>query len=211
MRSRVLCALFAALAVAGLGRPDARAQDRRPEPVKVPAKVEKDLGARTVAILAGATKVETFRLEKWPKADPAGPAVGADKLLFPVTATGKEQGEAFAAKVRAVLFDEATRTPSGASGVRGDVAFRLHKGGETVTVVVDFEGSSLLVVTRDAAGKQAHVAFGGFLFDAAGDFDRGELFARVHGLATEAFPDDAALRALKKVEVVPLGRPKRKK
>lgn len=33
----------------------------------------------------------------------------------------------------------------------------------------------------------------------------------MHGLAVEAFPDDAELKALKRVELVPLGRPKRGK
>jgi hypothetical protein len=211
MRVCAVAALVAVLVTSGTGGPDARAQEKPAGRPKVMAKVEKDLGDRTIAILAGATKVEPFRLGKRPTTDPAVKTIGADTLKFPVTATGKEQGKEFAAKVRAFLFSEATRTLSGASGFRGDVAFRLSQGGETVTAVVDFEGSSFLLVTRDAAGKQVHTAGGGFLFDALGGFDRGELFGQVKGLATEAFPDDAELRALKRVEVAPLGRPKRGK
>lgn len=157
---------------------------------EIPDAVKKDLGEKTIAILSGATKVEAFRLEKLP-------TIGADKFQFEITATGKE----FAAKARAFLFDEATRTLSGASGFRGDVAFRLWKEKESVTVVVDFEGSQFLLATRDADGKETHVAFGGFLFDAKGGFDKGDLFARVHGLALDAFPEDAKLKELKKVEV----------
>jgi hypothetical protein len=168
---------------------------------KVPEAVKKDLGERTVAILSGATRVEVFRLEKWPAQKPKAPSIGADKLQFSITATGKEKDKEFAAKVRAFVFDEATRTLSGASGIRGDVALRLWKEKESVTVAVDFEGSQFLIVARDAEGKELHIAFGGFLFDAKGEFDKGDLFARVKALAVEAFPDDAKLKGLKKVEV----------
>lgn len=210
MRACAISALVTALAVTGTSGPDARAQEKPPERVKVMAKVEKELGEKTIVILSGATKVETFRLEKRPTPNPAGKTIGADKFQFPVTETGKEQGKEFAAKVRAVVFNEVTRTLSGASGFRGDVAFRLHCGGETSTVVVDFEGSSFMIVTRDAAGKQVHVASGGFLFGPFGEFDRGPLFEQVKALAVEAFPDDAELRSLKRVEVAPLGRPKKR-
>jgi hypothetical protein len=170
-------------------------------PEKVPEKVKKDLGERTIAILSGATRVEVLRLAKWPAQKPKPPSVGADKLQWSITATGKEKGKPFATKVRALLLDEATRTLSGASGFRGDVAFRLWKEKESVTVVVDFEGSQFLVVARDVKGKQINTAFGGFLFNAKGAFDTGDLFARVKALAVEAFPEDAKIRALKKVEV----------
>jgi hypothetical protein len=190
-----------ALLALGMVRPDVGAQDKRPEAAKVPEQVMKDLGERTVAVLSGATRVEVFRLEKWPGQNATPKTIGIDKLQWAITATGKEKDKEFAAKVRALLFDEATRTPSGASGIRGDVAFRLWKGKESVTVIVDFEGSQFLVALGDAEGKQSFVAYGGFLFNAKGDFDDGTLFGRVKALAVEAFPDDAKLKALKKVEV----------
>ncbi len=213
-----VCTLFTVvLAILGLGtgEPNARAEDDRPKEVKVevkvPAKVVKDLGKEAVAILSGATKVEVFRLEKRPVQKPAKNTIGMDGLQFPITATGKEQDAKFAAKVRDVLFDEATRTKSGAGGVNGWVAFRLWKEKESVTVVVDFEGSSLFIASWDADGKQVKAAGGGFLFNAKGDFDDGKLFARVKALAVEAFPDDAELKALKKAEVDGLFNPPIKK
>jgi hypothetical protein len=196
-----LPALALALLASGRSQPSAWAQDKRPEAVKVPEKVKKDLGERAVAILSGATKVEVFRLEKWPGQKATPKTLGADKLQWTITATGKQKDKEFAAKVQALLFDEVTRTPSGASGFRGDVAFRLWKEKESVTVVVDFEGSQFLVVTRDAEGKQIKTAVGGFLFNAKGEFDKGDLFARVKALAVKAFPDDKEIRALKKVEI----------
>lgn len=191
------------LAVLALGAsvPDTRAGDKNPKEVEVPAKVQKDHGEKAIAILSGATKVEAFRLDKKILAMPGKNTIGADTLQFAITATGKEKDEKFAAKVRVLLFDEATRTHSGAGGFRADVAFRLFKGDESVTVVVDFEGFQFLVVTRDAKGKQLGGAYGGFLFDKKGEFDKGGLFTTVKALALEAFPDDAELKALGKIEV----------
>ena len=168
---------------------------------KVPKQVVKDLGEKTIAILSGATKVEVFRLDKLPGPDTTPKTIGIDKMQFTITATGKEMDKVFAAKVRALLFDKATRTLSGASGFRGDIALRLWKNKESVTVIVDYEGSQFLVVAGDAEGKQTYIAYGGFLFNAKGNFDDGTLFGKVKALAVEAFPDDAKLKALKKVEV----------
>ena len=178
--------------------PNVRAEHKSPKEIKVPAKVEEDLGKEAIAILSGATKVEVFRLEKKILAKPGKNTIGADTLQFAITATGKEKDDKFAAKVRAFLFDEATRTPSGAGGFRGDVAFRLTKEKESVTVIVDFEGSQFMVVPRDGEGMQTSIIYGGFLFDKKGNFDKGGLFARVKALAVEAFPDDAAIKALKR-------------
>ena len=188
------------LAVLALGAsvPDTRAGDKNPKEVEVPAKVQKDLGEKAIAILSGATKVEAFRLDKKILAMPGKNTIGADTLQFAITATGKEKDGKFAAKVRALLFDEATRTPSGAGGFRGDVAFRLTKEKESVTVIVDFEGSQFMVVPRDGEGMQTSIIYGGFLFDKKGNFDKGGLFARVKALAVEALPDDAAIKALKR-------------
>jgi hypothetical protein len=201
MRVCTVPALMLALLAIGVGQPDARAQDKRTEAIQVPDEVKKDLGEGTIAIMSGATKVEVFRLEKWPAQKPNVPSIGIDNIQFSITATGKEKDKKFAAKVRALLFDVATRTLSGASGFRGDVAFRLWKDKESVTVIVDFEGSQFMVLVGDADGKQTCAAFGGFLFNAKGEFDKGDLFARVKALAVEAFPDDAKIKALKKVEV----------
>ena len=196
MRVFTLPTFLLALLVLETPVPNAWAEDKRPKEVKVPAKVEEDLGKEAIAILSGATKVEVFRLEK--KIVPPGVStIGEDTIQFSITATGKEKDEKFAAKVRAFLFDEATRTHSGASGFRGDVAFKLYKGEASVTVIVDFEGSQFLLVTRDAKGKQVGASYGGFLFDKKGDFDKGGLFARVKALAVEAFPNDKAIKTLK--------------
>lgn len=198
MRILTLPPVLLAAAAVGTAGPVARAQDAPPASVKASEKVVKHLGERTVAVLAGATKVEAFRLEKQPAATPGKDTVGVDGLQWPVTARGKELGAGFAAKVRDLLFDEATLQPSGAGGARGWVAFRLWRQKESVTVVVDFEGSHLYVATRDAAGKQTGTALGGFLFDAKGEFDDGTLFGRVKALALEAFPEDAGIKALKR-------------
>ena len=197
---RVYALLSLSLVVLALGTRvhDARAEDKKPKEIKVSAKVVEDLGEKAVAVLSGATKVEVFRLDKKILDKAGANTIGGDMFQFSITATGKEKDEKFAAKVRAFLFDEATRTPSGAGGFRGDVAFRLTKEKESVTVIVDFEGSQFMVVPRDGEGMQTSIIYGGFLFDKKGNFDKGGLFARVKALAVEAFPDDAAIKALKK-------------
>lgn len=199
MHLRTPTALIVVLVVLSTGGPDARSEDKQPKEAKVPGKVMKHLGKATVAILAGATKVETFRLEKKGVAKAGKDTIGFDGLQWPIKATGKELDAKFAAKVRNLLFDEATCQFSGAGGARGWVAFRLWKEKESVTVVIDFEGSHLFVGTRDAKGKQVgDSVVGGFLLDAKGDFDNGVLFGRVKALALEAFPKDAAIKALER-------------
>ena len=126
--------------------------------------------------------------------------VGDDRQQWEIVETGKEKGKEFAAKVRALLFDEATSQPSGASGLpANEVAFLLWKDKESVTVLVDFSRHTLTVVTRDADGKQTNVATGGFILTAKGVLDKkGELRARVVALAAEAFPDEEAFKATNK-------------
>jgi hypothetical protein len=194
---RTLPAVIVALVAFGTGGPDARSEDKQPKQAKVPEKVVKHLGKKAVAILSGATKVETFRLQKEQVAKGGKDTIGFDGQQWPIKAKGKELDAKFAAEVRDLLFDEATCQFSGAGGARGWVAFRLWKEKESVTVVIDFEGHHLYLATRDAEGKQVgDQVVGGFLFDAKGDFDKGVLFGRVKALALKAFPDDAALKAL---------------
>lgn len=201
---RTLPALIAALIAFGTGGPDARSEVKPPEQAKVPEKVVKHLGKKAVASLSGATRAEVFRLEKLPGRDATPKTIGIDKLQFTITAVGQEKGKEFVAKVRGLLFDEATFTPSGASGFRGDVAFRLWKEKESVTLIVDFDGAQFLVTAGDAEGKQTYIAYGGFLFNAKGELDDGTLFRRVKALAREAFPDDTKLKAIKQVKVKPI-------
>jgi hypothetical protein len=193
MLFRILCMLVALMIVVA-SEPGAPSQEKSSGTDNVPKQVKEDLGEQTVAILSGATKVDVFRLDKKIALKATPKTIGADQLQFMITATGKERDKEFVAKVRAVLFDEATRELSGASGFRGDVAYRLWKEKESVTVIIDFQGSQFLVVPRDADGKEGKVAFGGFLLNP-------KLFKGVKELAVTAFPDDAKLKALKEVRV----------
>jgi hypothetical protein len=162
-------------------------------------KVKNKIGTRATEILSGATKVEVFRLDpKRVQVDPPK-TIGDDRWQCKIVTTGKEQGKEFAAKVRALLFDEATTQPSGAGGPPVyTVAFRLWKDKESVTVLVDFSDHNLTTVTHNAEGKQTHSARGGFILNLNGHLDEeGALRARVVALALEAFPDDEDIKALK--------------
>jgi hypothetical protein len=186
------------LALAFVLLTDGQAAPKPAESMKAPEKVKKDLGEKTIAILNGATRVEAFRLNGLAKVPGTDALLAFDGQYWKISAAAKEKDSKFAARLREFLYDEGTRTLSGASGFpENAVAFRAWKGKESVTVLVDFKRFSFTVITRDAKGKQVKAASGGFLFSAKGKFDDGTLWSRIKGLAVEAFPDDKALRALK--------------
>ena len=192
MRLLTLIAVIAVFVAISAGGSDARPADKRPE---APEKVVKHLGKEAVAILSGATKVETYRLEKKLLAKAGNDTIGFDGQHWAIASKGKDRDAKFAAEVRDLLFDEATCQFSGAGGARGWVAFRLWKDKESATLVIDFEGHHLYFAARDAEGKQiGDGVVGGFLLDAKGGFDEGVLFGHVLALALKAFPDDAALK-----------------
>lgn len=182
---------------------EAKAAEIKVSKLKVSEKVREELGARTVDILLGAQRVEAFLVkeiepgeeEKAVHLEPRGLGRWA------ITATAKERGPEFAAKVKAVVLDEATCRPTGPGFGKAEIAFRLWKGKESVTLIVDFTESKFLFITRDAQGQQIgrndfKQTLGSFLFNAKGEFDDGELFARVKAIAIEAFPNDRRITGL---------------
>lgn len=102
-----------------------------------PAAVKKTLGEPTVAVLEGATKVEVFRI-KSNRTDAESQSAAKTIGGYPVTAQGKDQGQAFARKLADVLLDEKTYSKSFAKCYEPGVAFRVWKGEEHVDVVICF-------------------------------------------------------------------------
>jgi hypothetical protein len=154
------------------------------KPAEVSAKVKEKLGERTVAILAGATKVEVFRI------DPEQQKKDGDKDIggFIITATGKEQGKEFMAHLTPLLFDEKTYFSNRAYKCHDPgVAYRLWKDKESVEVLVCFRCRNLSVTAKDADGKVIHKAFGNF---------EDALFGPLAKVAKEALPDDKDIKAL---------------
>lgn len=157
------------------------------EEPKVSAKVKKHFGENAVQILAGATKVEVFRVESKPGAKP-GPD---DKTVagFRITATGKEQDAKFAAKVASVVLNEKSYIWDAAKGCifQPGVAFRVWKGDESVIIVICFSCDQVQVLTADKDGKLGKPVWG--------ESDPGR--PGLVKLAKAALPDDKDIQKLK--------------
>lgn len=142
------------------------------------------LDARTKAILAGATKVEVFRLDG--KVDPQPQAEGEKRVGgFPVTARGTDQGKEFAHKLADILSDEKTYSDDRAACFWPGVAFRVWKGEESAEVLICFQCNNFY------CGPPAPVA------KETANFTDPPARVRLVRLAQEAFPDDKDIQALK--------------
>jgi hypothetical protein len=137
-------------------------------------------------ILSGATRVECFRID--PRTSDSGDEKPGGKAIdgYPITATAKEQGRAFAGKLVDALNDEKSYGPPARCFFPG-VGLRVWKGKESLDVIICFSCSNFYVVARDEDGKEvARTAQAGF--DAA--------ITSWVKLARQAFPDDAAIQKL---------------
>jgi|GEM_PF-1129113 len=199
MHASTLRALVLILLAAAANAPNASAQDKAAETPKVNEKVKKAFGARAIDILSGATRVEAFRLKAEPGQKEGPTTLGSAQRQWTITATGKEKGKEFAAKVRTLLLDGTADTYGWEPELdRADIAFRLWQDRESVTLIVNFETGTITVVARDATGRQLRVTGVSYIHNAKREFDKkGELFDRVKTLVVEAFPDDEKLKALK--------------
>jgi hypothetical protein len=170
-----------------------------PSPPNVSRQVKGFLGNRTVSILAGATRVEVFRVSS------VRDIKGTSKMRigeYPVVSTGKEQGKPFAQRLSAVLFDNRNYEFAGgtacnfAPGVafrigkdgEADAALRFWKDGEYVDVLLCFACNEFAVIGKKVWGPITlpHTAKEDFLL-------RPELVK----LAKAAFPKDKEIQALK--------------
>jgi hypothetical protein len=149
----------------------------------VPSEVKKHLDEETVAVLAGATKVEAFRLEG---AGPVNAGTQSQRQFggFAVKAQGKDQGQAFAKKLADVLLDEETYSTTFAACFTPGVAFRVWKGEACVDVVVCFLCQNFYC--GPPTGNAREIA----------SFADTPARATLVRLAKEAFPDDKEVQSL---------------
>jgi hypothetical protein len=164
----------------------AAAEDKGP-----PAEVRERFGEQTIAIVQGATRVEVFRIDGRDYLDPKKEVGKQDKRFggYAVTATGKEQGEKFAAAAAKVLLDGKNYDFVGAKGCKFDpgVGLRFWKGKESADVVVCYRCNELKVTAPDPEKQGVKSPYA--------DFDPGR--AAFVKLAQEAFPDDKDIQGLK--------------
>ncbi len=159
------------------------------------------LNATTTAILAGADRVETFRLADFHEGEEYTPAERAaldgghmgsldDHMIL---RTGAPQGKAFATALHAALSQ--TPSPIGADGLMTlipscfdpGVGFRVWRGAAHVDLCVCFYCSGVEIVAKDAKHKTVSQQ----------TVTLGRSRAAFLALSRRAFPQDAALAAVK--------------
>jgi hypothetical protein len=140
------------------------------------------LGDRAAATLAGATRVEVFRLSPQ-RAGENQPSLGG----YLVTAKGAERGEPFAQRLAAVLLDPSTYDfeSSKRGGFEPVVGFKAWKNGEWVEVVLSFTNAELVVLSTTSDGV---------LRSAQEDFDAAR--PALLQLAKESLPNDPDVQTL---------------
>jgi hypothetical protein len=136
---------------------------------------------QVVSILKGATRVEVFRVAPRPDAK-------ASKTIdhYPVTTTGKEQGQEFASKLSAILMGKGVVKSRKECGLDPGVGFRIWKGREAVDVVVCFKCDVLRVRLMNEDSKDFNFGMR--------DFD--DVRPALLRLAKEAFPMDEEIQSL---------------
>jgi hypothetical protein len=152
-------------------------------------KVKEVLSAEGIKILKGVTKVEVFRVDSSREAQKGEKKIGT----YPISATGKTQGKAFAGELVKVLFADDTYYGREAKCFEPGLAYRLWKGKASVEVIICFKCTNLRVTAKDAKGKVLNESdetppggFGGTASEAA-----------LIKLAKKAFPRDKDIQALK--------------
>ena len=142
-------------------------------------------GDRVVGIIAGATRVECFRVFPEKPREEMGKECGG----YPIISTGKEQPKEFAGKLAEIVLDEKTYDFEKAKRCEftPGVGFRLWKDKDWVDVVICFTCDELEISTIPPGEKERKSAHE--------DCDAAR--AALVKLAQAAFPDDDEIKKLK--------------
>jgi hypothetical protein len=143
--------------------------------------------SRTAGILAGATKVETYRIDG--RNDPANatPIKPGDPTVsgYAILARGKDQGRPFAAQLADILADEKSYSDIAAACFWPGVAFRVYQGDDCVDLVICFKCHNFYLGPRTDKLVMENASF-----------LSSPNTARLVRLAKEAFPDDTEVQGL---------------
>ena len=174
-RAAVGAAVLVALACAAATGATAAAE---PTP-----RVVRFMGANAAETLAGAERVEVFRVST-KRAREDDPEAGG----YVVTATGTPQDAAFARRLAAVLLDETSYRfdANRVGGFEPAVVLKVWKGERWVEVVLSFATDE--VVIRAPGAKDGAVR--------SAQADAGPARAELLRSVRQALPDDAHLKAL---------------
>jgi hypothetical protein len=146
------------------------------------------LDGRTAGILAGATKVEVFRIDGRNDPPDPTPIKPGDPTVdgYAILARGKDQNREFASKLTDILTDDKTYTDIHAACFWPGVAFRLWKGEQSVDVIICFHCDNFYLGPPTDKRVMENASFGG-----------SPNRVRLVRLAKEAFPDDEEVQELK--------------
>ena len=160
---------------------------------EAPPRVVRFVGAAAAETLAGAERVEVFRVSSR-RAREDDPEAGG----YVVAATGPEQGRAFAGRLAGVLLDEGSyRFQSNrVGGFEPVVVLKAWKGDRWVDVLLSFATDE--VVVRSPGAKDGAVR--------SAQADVGPARAELVRLVKEALPDEPQVQAL--AEAVQPGGPR---
>jgi hypothetical protein len=136
-------------------------------------------------VLKNATRVEVFRVSPRDTTDPKVNAIGH----YPILSTGKEQGQAFAARLADILLGGGVTQNQKKCGLQPGVAYRLWKDKQAVEVLVCFKCDVLWAHVVGETGEQPSSEYK--------DFD--SVRAKLLALTKEAFPDDKEIQDLPEV------------
>jgi hypothetical protein len=165
-------------------------------PAGVSPEARSYLGNRTVVTLAGADRVEVFRVS--PRRDPhAAKQIGG----FPITHTGAEQSKEFALRLAATILrqdykDDSELACNTVTTVafriwndrQPDIGLRLWKSGDSVDVLLCYKCGEYSV-----AGKSA---YGPIKLTKTTPFRPFAMRSELVRLAKQAFPGDKDIQAL---------------
>lgn len=149
----------------------------------------RELGDQTIAILNGATRVETFRLNDSRDGDQVKEGtIGEEIVDYPLISQGPTLGPSFAAKVSKAVQDPRTFASLNDTTclINPGIAFRVWYGPECAEVIVCFHCGQMLITSKNAQGHKLHTTYTEFRLM------RAEFLA----LAKKAFPGDQEIQRL---------------
>jgi hypothetical protein len=188
-RFLVLTAFLSALAVAAPKKKGKAPPPPPPPPPTSPMpKVEENVSEKVLAVLASATKVQTFRVlgSGGIRPDPTK-AIGSE---FVRDVAGKELSADQLTALRGVLYDEKSyrfEQDVARCNFTPDVSFQAQAGVDTVEGVVSFKCSQVLFMLGKPGGRWLP----------SGTFDMKPARPKLLDLAKATLDKDAATQALK--------------
>ena len=145
------------------------------------------LDSRTAGILAGATKVEVYRIDGRDDPPDPTPIKPGDPTVggYAILSRGPDQGADFTRRLADILTDETTYSDRFSKCFWPGVAFRVYQGDECVDMVICFRCHNFYLGPPSDKRVMETASFAST-----------PAVERIVRLAKDAFPDDPEIQAL---------------